>query len=329
MIFRRKKESFDDKIVKAIPATIQILSLTPDTQLPRDANAVGDEVLPQSYGKDGGANSSALLDTLRQHPVLTYKQMFQGVRQNLETYHNSTQRPVLLASRKFLVDDPFYLIPSTHHGKKYALLISVSYNGMLPKADKAVLAWSDYLVRHEKFSPNLITVLSDTPSETGKGTRLPPTHGNILNAFRHIVQTAREGDVVVIQFVGHCSLIKPKSTRPAVFFPSDYAVQPNNPITLDDLTRTLIVPLRAGVHMTIILDTCHGAGANAIPLPYSYTLPKSRVERDEMVREVTFEILGGVGALVLLGTVAAATDASDCCDASLCHALLDCGPHCC
>lgn len=331
-MFWRKKESFDDKVVKALPATIQVLTLTPDAQLPKDANDVSGAKLPRSFGKGGGAASTALLDILRKHSVaqegalLSYKQLFQEVQQNLETYHHTTQRPMLLATRKFGVEDPFFLVPPTHHGKKYALLISVGYGGSLPKTNDIVLNWSEYLVRHHHFSPNNITILSDAQDGV---THLPPTHGNILNAFRHIAQTAREGDSVVIQFVGHCTLIKPKSTKPALLLPSDYAAQPNNPITQDDVIRTLIVPMRAGVHTTFVLDCCHGAGANVVPLPYSYAQSPNRAERDEMIQEVTFEILGGVGALAILGGIAAATDASECCDASICHGLLDCGPHCC
>jgi hypothetical protein len=113
----------------------------------------------------------------------------------------------------------------------------------------------------------LMTVLLDD------GEHEPPTFSNIIESFKRISQQSQPGDVVFIQFSGHGSrLIGSPSTDQCgtydeVIIPSDY--EENGPIRDTLIFKTLLAPMRYGVTVTMLIDSCHTG--MELDLPYAWS----------------------------------------------------------
>lgn len=114
---------------------------------------------------------------------------------------------------------------------------------------------------------DLMTVLLDD------GEHEPPTFSNIIESFKRISEQSQPGDVVFIQFSGHGSrLIGSPSTDQGesydeVIIPSDY--QENGPIRDTLIFKTLLAPMRYGVTITMLIDSCDTG--MVLDLPYAWS----------------------------------------------------------
>jgi metacaspase-1 len=107
-----------------------------------------------------------------------------------------------------------------------------------------------------------------------------PTHSNITDAFKALSEQSRPGDTVFVLFSGHGGRILDSSnddeaeTYDEVIAPSDYKVSGLIRDTL--IFKTLLAPMRYGVTVTILIDTCDTG--MMLDLPYAWTTKTDRIE---------------------------------------------------
>ena len=152
---------------------------------------------------------------------------------------------------------------------KRALVIGINYCGMkgveLSGCHNDAQNMINYLKKEYKFVDGNITTLMDDNIHTS------PTKSNILQAFQNLTQVSQPGDIIVLHYAGHGSKIKDTSGDEddgydETMIPVDY--QTAGQIIDDDIFMTLIHPLKAGVHMTCIIDCCHSG--TILDLPFTY-----------------------------------------------------------
>lgn len=114
----------------------------------------------------------------------------------------------------------------------------------------------------EKASIMILTasVPSDSSSPPLEPTESWPTHANIINGFRHILENAIDGDQVYVHFAGHGSQISTSAAAPELALVLLYA---NTDGSLDtkylrgtDLGRVLSKMSDKGLKVTLVLDCC-------------------------------------------------------------------------
>ena len=105
------------------------------------------------------------------------------------------------------------------------------------------------------------------------GQHQPPTHKNIVEAFKALSEQAQPGDAVFVQFVGHggrvldASFGMEENPYDELIVPSDYKESGYIRDTL--IFKTLLAPMRKGVTVTMMIDACDtGAILN---LPYVWS----------------------------------------------------------
>lgn len=135
----------------------------------------------------------------------------------------------------------------------------------------------ELLVHRFGFNPADIIVVSDPiavlPAERIMG---PPTRQNILTAFEeHLINQAKDGDVVVFHYSGHGSLIsdpQPIPGRPqnGTMLPAD--ARPSRRSTeVDDIMGKTLFLLTSALktdNLTMVLDSCHSGGGTRGGLTY-------------------------------------------------------------
>ena len=110
-----------------------------------------------------------------------------------------------------------------------------------------------------------------------------PTHANIA-----LAEQSQPGDVVFVQFSGHGgrvldSLVDTEAEGyDEVFAPSDYVV---GGLVRDTLIyKVLLAPMRYGVSVTMVVDTCDTG--MMLDLPYSWSTKKERRETTARVSDI-------------------------------------------
>lgn len=107
-----------------------------------------------------------------------------------------------------------------------------------------------------------------------------PTHANIVQSLKALAEQSQPGDVVFIQFSGHGgrvldSLVDTEAEGyDEAFAPSDYLVSGLVRDTL--IYKVLLAPMRYGVSVTMIVDTCDTG--MMLDLPYAWSTKKERRE---------------------------------------------------
>lgn len=186
------------------------------------------------------------------------------------------QAPTIGATRKFDLNQPFSLVPESFDkstGKKRSLLIGCNYNGTegaeLKASHDDICSMKDYIVNVHGFpeSDDMMTVLLDDDQHR------PPTFMNIVEAFKSLSEESQPGDAVFIQFSGHGGRILDSPINNSVesydeiLVPSDYS---KSGVIRDTLIfKTLLAPMRYGVCVTIVLDSCDTG--MVVDLPYSWS----------------------------------------------------------
>ena len=190
------------------------------------------------------------------------------------------QMPTITASRKVNLDKAFSLVPADfdpEKNKKRSLLIGCNYSNTSSDAFNAeikashddIRSMKDFIVNVHGFSdaPGLMTVLLDD------GRHQPPTHKNIVEAFKALSEQAQPGDAVFVQFVGHggrvldASFGMEENPYDELIVPSDFKESGYIRDTL--MFKTLLAPMRKGVTVTMLIDACDtGAILN---LPYAWS----------------------------------------------------------
>ena len=123
----------------------------------------------------------------------------------------------------------------------------------------------DYIKDVHGFEDDNITLLLDD------GDHTKPTKANIAAAYRNLVKTAKDGDVVYLHYSGHGVKLADDDGDEADGFdeclvPLDF--QTKGIIRDDDLLKILVKPMAEGVFVTSIMDCCHSG--SILDLPYSF-----------------------------------------------------------
>ncbi|MEO0396536.1 MAG: caspase family protein [Cyanobacteria bacterium P01_A01_bin.137] len=160
--------------------------------------------------------------------------------------------------------------------RKLALLIGINNYpkeiGSLRGCLTDVELQYELLVHRFGFLPENIKIISD-PIEGVLSDRVvaPPTRENILGAFEdHLINQAKEGDVVVFHYSGHGSRVKDDNGIPGfnnkngTLVPSDGRsnLSPDSNQVNDIMGKTLFLLTYAlkTDNVSLILDSCHSGG---------------------------------------------------------------------
>jgi hypothetical protein len=230
------------------------------------------------------------------------------------------QTPIVTSTRKIDLSKPFSLVPEGFDPKKNAmrsLLIGCNYTGTAGAELKAshddvrsmkVSLWpchilqvasyshkhcifflthfQDYIVNVHGFpeTKGLMTVLIDDDSHK------PPTHLNIVESLKALAEQSQPGDVIFIQLSGHGGRVldsvkdSEAETYDEAFAPSDY--QDSGLIRDVLIYKILLAPMRYGVTITMLIDTCDTG--MIVDLPYVWSTKNDRRETNVKVSELFF-----------------------------------------
>jgi len=207
-------------------------------------------------------------------PAQTWAGMLRNMKDEMEEL-GCNQVPTVSTSRRFELNEPFSLLPNSfdpNTNKKIALLIGCNYlnsSGEISTSHEDVQSMKDYIVNVHGFSDDedSMTILIDD------GEHSAPSKSNIIRAFEKITKNSKEGDAVLIQFVGHGTRLLDTSVGvevdcyEEVIFPSDYNKAGAIPDTM--IFKSLLAPLAKDVTVTILLDSIDTGVM--LDMPYSWS----------------------------------------------------------
>ncbi|CAZ83713.1 unnamed protein product [Tuber melanosporum] len=156
-------------------------------------------------------------------------------------------------------------------GKRKALLIGINYfgqRGQLRGCINDVKNMSTFL--HDRFSYKREDMVILTDDQ--QNPRSQPTKQNILQAMHWLVKDAQPNDSLFFHYSGHGGQTKDLDGDEGdgydeTIYPVDFRY--NGHIVDDDMHRIMVAPLKPGVRLTAIFDSCHSG--SALDLPYLYS----------------------------------------------------------
>ena len=195
--------AFDQQARQAIPAEVNMISGSADSQTSADVYNVNQFQLPDPAGKAGGACTSALLQVMHDYhdnggEQLTWVSLLRRMRTVLQGM-GYDQVPQLTLSRMIDVQKEMHIVPPGSTGTKRAILIGINYigqSGQLSGCHNDVKNISKYLENYQGFQTKDMLVLMDD------GQHHNPTKVNIENSFARITQYSQPGDVVFLHYSG-------------------------------------------------------------------------------------------------------------------------------
>lgn len=151
------------------------------------------------------------------------------------------------------------------------MLIGINYFGQANKLNGCindVTNMSTFL--HERFGYRREDMVILTDDQ--RNPMSIPTKANILRAMHWLVKDAQPHDSLFIHFSGHGGRTPDLDGDEDdgfddVIYPVDY--QSAGHIVDDDMHAIMVRPLRPGVRLTAIFDSCHSG--TALDLPYVYS----------------------------------------------------------
>ncbi|RPA99200.1 peptidase C14 [Choiromyces venosus 120613-1] len=156
-------------------------------------------------------------------------------------------------------------------GKRKALLIGVNYfgqRGQLRGCINDVKNMSTFLHDRFNYKREDMVILTDDQ----QNPRSQPTKQNILQAMHWLVKDAQPNDSLFFHYSGHGGQTKDLDGDEGdgydeTIYPVDFRY--NGHIVDDDMHRIMVAPLKSGVRLTAIFDSCHSG--SALDLPYLYS----------------------------------------------------------
>ena len=111
------------------------------------------------------------------------------------------------------------------------------------------------------------------------GDHADPSFRNITEAFKKLSEESQPGDAVFVQFSGHGGrVLDSPESYDEIIAPSDYTTSGLIRDTL--IFKTLLAPMRYGVTVTILIDTCDTG--MVVDLPYMWSTKGDR--RDSVAK---------------------------------------------
>ncbi|KAL0638095.1 Ca(2+)-dependent cysteine protease [Maublancomyces gigas] len=156
-------------------------------------------------------------------------------------------------------------------GKRKALLIGINYfgqRGQLRGCINDVKNMSTFLHQRFQYKREDMVILTDDQ----QNPRSQPTKQNIIQAMHWLVKEAQPTDSLFFHYSGHGGQTKDLDGDEGdgydeTIYPVDFRY--NGHIVDDEMHRIMVAPLKPGVRLTAIFDSCHSG--SALDLPYLYS----------------------------------------------------------
>ncbi|EWC46923.1 hypothetical protein DRE_03935 [Drechslerella stenobrocha 248] len=182
---------------------------------------------------------------------------------------------------------------STCQGKRKALLIGINYfntKRQLNGCINDVVNVRNFLMQSYRYRQEDMVILTDDQTNPLS----VPKRDNILRAMKWLVQDAQPNDSLFFHFSGHGGQVKDLDGDEAdgydeTIYPVDYMTKGH---IVDDLMHDIMVkPLKPGVRLTAIFDSCHSGTALDLPFVYSTS---GTLKEQNLLKDAGMGILGAV-----------------------------------
>jgi len=178
-------------------------------------------------------------------------------------------------------------------GRRKALLIGINYFGQpnaLHGCINDVTNMSSFL--HSKFGYRREDMVILTDDQ--RNPLSIPTKANIIRAMHWLVKDAQPHDSLFIHFSGHGGRTPDldgdeDDGYDDVIYPLDYRVAGH--IVDDDMHAIMVRPLRPGVRLTAIFDSCHSG--TALDLPYIYST-QGMLKEPNLAKEAAQDLFSAI-----------------------------------
>lgn len=180
-------------------------------------------------------------------------------------------------------------------GRRKALLIGINYFGQpntLHGCINDVTNMSIFLHQKHGYRREDMVILTDDQHNPLS----IPTKQNILRAMHWLVRDAQPHDSLFIHFSGHGGRTPDldgdeDDGYDDVIYPVDYRVAGH--IVDDDMHAIMVRPLRPGVRLTAIFDSCHSG--TALDLPYIYST-QGVLKEPNLAKEAAQDLLSAISS---------------------------------
>ncbi|RDA88420.1 hypothetical protein CP532_5562 [Ophiocordyceps camponoti-leonardi (nom. inval.)] len=180
-------------------------------------------------------------------------------------------------------------------GRRKALLIGINYfgqKGQLRGCINDVHNVSAFLCENYGYRREDMVVLTDDQQNPVQ----QPTKANMIRAMQWLVKDAQPNDSLFLHYSGHGGQTEDldgdeDDGYDEVIYPVDY--QRAGHIVDDDIHAIVVRPLRPGVRLTAIFDSCHSA--TAMDLPYVYST-KGVLKEPNLAKEAGQGLLSALGS---------------------------------
>ncbi|KAL4997193.1 Metacaspase-1 [Aspergillus recurvatus] len=180
-------------------------------------------------------------------------------------------------------------------GKRKALLIGINYfgqKGQLRGCINDVKNMSTYLNQNFGYAREDMVILTDDQ----QNPMSQPTKANILRAMHWLVKDAQPNDSLFFHYSGHGGQTPDldgdeDDGYDEVIYPVDFRVAGH--IVDDEMHRIMVKPLRPGVRLTAIFDSCHSG--SALDLPYIYST-QGILKEPNLAKEAGQGLLGVISS---------------------------------
>ena len=296
-------EEFRKQVEELIPAEVIMISGCEDEQTSADVANAGNK-LPDPKGRAGGAATSNLLSLLYEHKneTFTFQDTLMALRDKLQD-EGMSQIPQMTSSRPLDIDEKPFSFHSGGEGQKRAVLVGINYrgqNGELRGCHNDAYHMRDYLIQEQGFPVENITVLTDD------GAGVQPTKQKMIMALKDMVDISVAGDSVFFHYSGHGgfleadqnSLKQKNDEYDQTLIPLDH--QQAGQIRDFNLFNHFVRPMKKGVNVTCLIDSCHSG--SVLDLPYSYK-PTSEGKGSAYGQSMSIAGMAGTAFLAILAGV--------------------------
>ncbi|CAK40301.1 caspase family protein [Aspergillus niger CBS 101883] len=180
-------------------------------------------------------------------------------------------------------------------GRRKALLIGINYIGQpnqLRGCINDVTNMSTFLNEKYGYRREDMVILTDDQ----KNPMSIPNKANILRAMQWLVKDAQPNDSLFIHFSGHGGRTPDldgdeEDGYDDVIYPLDYRTAGH--IVDDDMHAIMVRPLRPGVRLTAIFDSCHSG--TALDLPYVYST-QGILKEPNLAKEAAMDLFSAINS---------------------------------
>ena len=180
-------------------------------------------------------------------------------------------------------------------GRRKALLIGINYfgqQGELRGCINDTKNVSAFLIEKHGYRREDMVILTDDAADPN----LQPTHANIIRAMQWLVRDAQPNDSLFLHYSGHGGQAADtdgdeEDGHDEVIYPVDFKTAGH--IVDDEIHFTVVKPLRPGVRLTALFDSCHSG--SVLDLPYIYST-KGVLKEPNLAKEAGAGLLSAFGA---------------------------------